>query len=215
MLKGIKDKKYKVLISILSTIFILIGVSLIVFNQINNTIKYNEDIKLLDDFDTNQENVSDVIEMNTSKDTTTISHKSNESYLAVLEIPKINLRRGFFNKTSNNNNVNKNIYLLKESQMPNIDKGNLILAAHSGNSRVAFFNELNKLTNKDEANIIYNGKKYVYELINCYEIDKTGKANIVRNSEKTTLTLITCKRKTKKQFVFIFELKMIEGGESE
>lgn len=133
---------------------------------------------------------------------------NEESYVGVLEIKKINLKRGFYSKESKLNNVNKNIQLIKESEMPNVLNGNLILAAHSGNSKVAFFNNLPKLKRGDEAIIHYKNKIYTYTLMNIYEIDKTGTAHIYRNEYATTLTLITCKRHTKKQIVFIFELKV-------
>lgn len=206
MLRLKKENRIIMVLSILSFIFIIVGISIICLNKIDNNIQDLKDSKLLENYEYVQDTISEEIVVDTIEPTTV---------LGILEIPKIKLKRVFFDKDSENNNVDKNVYLLKESQMPDIDKGNLLLAAHSGNSRVAFFNDLKKLETGDIANINYNGKNYVYELINRYEIDKTGKADIVRDKEKTTLTLITCKQKTKKQYVFIFELKMIEGEESE
>lgn len=133
-----------------------------------------------------------------------------EKYLGVLEIKKINLTRGFYNKNSKNNNENKNIKLLKESDMPDKVNGNIILAGHSGNSYISFFKKLPNLVNGDEAIIYYDGKRYVYSLTKIYEIEKTGTAHIVRNGKNSTLTLITCKHNTNKQLVFIFDLKNIE-----
>ena len=131
----------------------------------------------------------------------------SEDYMFVLEIPKINLKRGVFSKTSRNNNVNTNIQILEESNMPDEEKGNVILAGHSGNSYVSFFKNLEKLNNGDIAYIFYNGNKFSYRLVSCYEIEKTGFANIIRNQEKETLTLITCKHNSNKQYIFIFELE--------
>lgn len=131
----------------------------------------------------------------------------DEDYIAVIEIPKINLRKGLYSKASSNNNVNKNIQILKEADMPDKIKGNFILAGHSGSSAVSYFKSLDKLELEDIAYVYYNGGRYAYKLVNIYEIDKTGKANIVRNASKTTMTLITCKGNTEKQVVYIFELK--------
>lgn len=133
-----------------------------------------------------------------------------EKYLGVLEIKKINLTRGFYNKNSKNNDENKNIKLLKESDMPDKVNGNVILAGHSGNSYISFFKKLPNLVNEDEAIIYYDGKRYVYSLTKIYEIEKTGTAHIMRNGKNSTLTLITCKHNTNKQLVFIFDLKNIE-----
>ena len=137
-------------------------------------------------------------------------HVNYENYIGVLEIKKINLKRGFYSKTSRNNNVNRNIQVLNESDMPNIENGNVIIAGHSGSSYVSFFRNLNKLDLYDEAIIYFEGKQYNYQLKNKYEIDKTGQAVIKRNKEKNVLTLITCKHNTNKQIFFIFELKEIK-----
>lgn len=132
-----------------------------------------------------------------------------EKYIGILEIDKLNIKRGFYPKTSSNNNVNRNIKILNESDMPDKENGNVIIAAHSGNSYVSFFKNLNKLNNGDIAKIFYDGKTYSYSLMNRYEIEKNGTAHIVRNAYKNTLTLITCKHNTNKQIVFIFELNEI------
>ena len=135
------------------------------------------------------------------------------NYIAVLEIPKIGLRKGLFDKNSSNNNVDKNIQILKESNMPDEINGNFILAGHSGDGRIAYFKNLNKLEIGDIAYVYYNGGRYCYKLVNFYEIDKTGKANIIRNLNKTTMTLVTCKHNTEKQIIFIFEI--MEDSENE
>lgn len=148
-----------------------------------------------------KDDVKEEIREDTSK-----TEINNESYIAVLEIPKINLKRGIYAKNSKLNNVDKNIYLLKESNMPDEEKGNFILAAHSGSAYVSYFRNLPKLSINDIAYVYYNGGRYGYKLVNNYEIIKNGKANIIRNGEKNTMTLITCKHNTDKQLIYIFEL---------
>ena len=90
--------------------------------------------------------------------------------------------------------------------MPDEEKGNLIIAGHSGNSYISYFKNLHKLSFGSIANVYYKGKVYKYKLVNQNEIDKTGTAHIKRNAEKTVLTLITCKHNTNKQLLFIYEL---------
>ena len=90
--------------------------------------------------------------------------------------------------------------------MPDKEKGNVILAGHSGNARTSYFKNLYKLENDDVVSIFYNGYEYKYKVVNHYDVEKTGKVNIVRNAEKTTLTLITCRHNTNKQIVYICEL---------
>lgn len=134
-----------------------------------------------------------------------INIQVEDNYIAVIEIPSINLRKGIYSKNSIENNIEKNVTILKESDMPDLQNGNVVLASHSGQSKIAYFNDLPKLKINDKAYIYYNGSRFSYKLINIYEVDKTGTVDIVRNTQKNTLTLITCKGKEKKQLVFIFE----------
>ena len=67
-----------------------------------------------------------------------------EEYLGIIDIPKIDLYKGFYNKNSNLNNVKFNLYVLPESNYPDTDKGNLIIAGHSGNYNNSYFANLYK-----------------------------------------------------------------------
>ena len=79
-------------------------------------------------------------------------------YLGVLEIPKIGLKRGFYNIGSKYNNINYNVTVVDGTDMPDIVNGNFILMAHSGDSYISYFAYLYKLTIGDMAYII---EKYV------------------------------------------------------
>ena len=127
-----------------------------------------------------------------------------EKYEMILEIPKINLKKGLYSIDSKYNNVNYNIEIIKESNMPNISNGNLILAGHNGNSIVSYFDNLNTLSKDDNVFIFYKGIKYIYKITNNYEIKKDGTYKVLRNNDKTTITLISCKKNTTdKQIVYI------------
>lgn len=198
---------YIVIFSCLSLIIILL-IKDYKINRINNL---NIDIF----FEKNEED-KQVID---NEQVETVKNDNNnflhlEKYLGVLEIRKINLYRGFYDIDSKLNDINKNIYLIKESKMPNVINGNLILASHSGNSSISFFKFLYKLEINDIATIYYNDNSYDYRLVKIYEVLKNGKVFIKRNSDVNTLTLITCKQNTDMQLVFIFELENI-GGERE
>ena len=123
-----------------------------------------------------------------------------------VEHPKINLERGLVDPSSYLNNVNYNIQFLKNSAMPDQRYGNVMLAAHSGNARVSYFKNLNKLEMDDNVSISYKGKIYNYKVVNIYDIEKTGKAQIIRNKNVSTLTLVTCRHNTNKQIIVICEL---------
>lgn len=139
---------------------------------------------------------------------------SNYNYIGVLEIPKINIKRGFLNIKDKGNNVNKNLQVIKGSDMPNVKNGNLIIAAHSGNSYISYFKNLYKLSDEDIAYVYFNNIKYTYKVAGKYDAEKNGKVIIHRDNKKNTLTLITCSQTDKtKQIVYILELESEENYE--
>lgn len=139
-----------------------------------------------------------------------VGEVTNE-YIGYLTIPKINLTKGFLDKRSTENDVEKNILVVSGSNYPDTEKGNLILAGHSGTGWKAFFNDLYKLEVNDTAYITYKNKKYIYNIVNIYKQPKVGKLAIYRDYDKTTLTLITCTNNdSKSQTVYIAELVNVE-----
>lgn len=132
-------------------------------------------------------------------------------YLGYLKIPKLGFSKGFYPKNSELNDVDKNLLLVKESNYPNVTKGNLIIAGHSGNAWNSFFNDLYKLSIGDETIIIYNNKTYKYKITNIYKAAKIGQIAVYRNKNKTTLTLVTCTNNDNKtQTIYISELESVK-----
>lgn len=190
-----KEKNYLFYRKIL-TIVLFINTLLLIIIKLSNLIKVNNENYEVNSYFNNYNEEVGYINNN----------KNKEEYLGILEIKKIKLKKGFYKLNSNLNNVDKNITIVSSSDMPNVNKGNLILASHSGNSSVSYFRYLDKLDMEDIASIYYLGKKYDYKLINYYDVDKNGSVQIIKNNDINTLTLITCKKNTDKQTVFIFEL---------
>ncbi len=135
-----------------------------------------------------------------------IEPETDSNYIAVLEIPKLQLIRGLFDIEEDRNNIEENIQILKESDFPNVENGTMILAGHSGIGKSAYFKHLDNLQIGDLIFLYYQGVKYVYQLSSRYEIEKTGYFQVHKNDQKNTLILITCKLKTNLQLVFISEL---------
>ena len=200
---------------IVGSFLIIIGIGILGGKIVNNYLDKKQEQDLINNFYEQQEEYvvdvpvmeeelvkEEVAEQEEKKETTT----PTINYIAVIKIPKIGLEKGLASKGSYWNNVNRNIEVLSESDMPDVENGNVILAGHSGNSGVSYFRKLNKLQNDDTVSIVYNGKEYKYKMVNSYEIEKNGYAHIVRNAEKSTLTLITCKHNTNSQIVVICEL---------
>lgn len=202
-----KGKKSQLLI--VGSLLILIGVSVIGIKIFLDIRTDNLEDKALVEFYEEQERVNkdlpiEIKEVEITNDEVKTTNSLN--YIAILKIPKIGLERGLVAKDSYYNNVNRNIKILNESDMPDQENGNVILAAHSGSGRVAFFKNLDKLQIDDTVSIFYKGYEYKYRMINTYDIEKTGTAEITRNAQKSTLTLITCRHNTNKQIVIICEL---------
>ena len=198
------SKNAKVTLGIL---LLFLGISCLLFTYFK-TIKSNifneKNLKYFEEVDI-AETIEEVVDETVPEETTT--PVINYNYIGYLDIPKINLKRGFVSLNSKYNSISYNVMLIKGSSMPYVKNGNLILAAHRGNSSVSFFDKLYKLNLGDEANVTYNDKIYTYKLVNTYLEAKDGTIAIYRDENKTTLTLITCTRGDKKtQTVFIFEL---------
>ena len=200
-----KDRKSQLLI--VGSLLILIGVSVIGGKLFIDMKKDDLENIALIEFYEEQEEIKQTPPAETNKEKQEeIKSTKPLDYVAVLKIPSIGLEKGLVSKDSYYNNVNKNIKILDESDMPDKENGNVILAAHSGNGRTAFFKNLNKLKKDNIVSIFYNGYEYKYKMVNTYDVEKTGTVEIVRNSEKNTLTLITCRHNTNKQIVVICEL---------
>ena len=173
-------------------------------NNSNNTTNNNNN-NSSNNTSTNNNNKNNNSSNNSQS--TTKKNKNPYKYVGILEIPKINLKKGFLDVNSKYNTIDYNVTVIKTSTYPDVNKGNFILAAHSGTASISYFKNLYKLKKGDNANIYYKNKKYVYKIVKIYEQPKTGKLSIYRDYSKTTLTLITCTKDNKKtQTLYILEL---------
>ena len=218
MLKRIKLKNSTILL--IGLIFILLGVSIGFIEYFNqrkddiysemNILLYENEIPENIESEEIVEEESEIIEEETSEPEKEPEKpvETKYNYIGMLEIPKINLKRGFLDINSKYNNVKYNITVIKGSTFPDERNNNLIRAAHSGVCSICFFNKLFNLSIGDKAYIDYKNVRYTYSLVNTYEVEKDGTVAIYRDYSKKVLTLITCtKNSDTKQTVFIFELE--------
>lgn len=218
------SKNVKITLSILFIFIGLVLISFTYFSGIKSNLFNYKNINLLEEEIVLPEEVEEIIEIDTTQTTSSIQSTTAKTtvkttkkttkkggYIGYLEIPKINVKRGFMSLDSKYNSVKYNVMLIKGSDMPDVKNGNLILAAHRGNSSVSFFENLYKLSNGDTAKVTYKNKTYTYKLVDNYLVPKTGKITITRNADANTLTLITCTRfGNETQTVFIFELDNVK-----
>lgn len=204
-------KNAKILLSILFTLIGLIMIFYSYFAGVKNNVFNKKNIELLEQQVLITESIDEVNEEDFDNTTVDLEDMVDadrvDAYIGYLSVPDVDIKRGFVSINSKYNSVGYNVMLIEGSKMPDQDKGNLILAAHRGNSSVSFFDKLYKLKDNAKAYITYQGKVYEYELRNSYLEPKDGELTIRRNPNVNTLTLITCTRNDKTtQTIFIFEL---------
>lgn len=211
MLKKIKLKNSTLIL--IGTIILTLGICIGLyeyFEERKNKTFSNMNITLYE-----KEQPENIVETNEelkeetkedSKEEQNEEGKTMNTYLGVLEIPKINLKKGFYSLDSKYNNVDYNITVINGSTYPTEENNNLILAAHSGDCPVCYFEYLYKLNLGDIAYLNYKNKKYSYKIVDIYEVEKDGTVAIYRDYTKNVLTLITCTRNSDtKQTVYILE----------
>lgn len=201
-------------VAALASLFIIIGGFFISYNYMQSkkikAYDYMSNVFYEETVIENKEDKKEKETEQTTQNETTVTQDEN-GYIGYLEIPKINLNKGFLAKDNKDNDVEKNIYVSPTSNYPDTDKGNLIIAAHSGTGWKAFFNDLYKLNTNDYAYVVYKEKKYVYKIDKIYKQQKTGKIAIYRDYDRKTLTLVTCTNNdSKTQTVYIAYLDKVE-----
>lgn len=202
----IKNKRYSILIMI-GISFIFLGASYLIYNQYNKEKQDSINDKLIEDYFKVEDEIIETPQKEIKEEKPV--YKEEIDYIAVLEIPKIKLKRGIVDKNSSYNNVNRNIYTLKETTMPDEeDNSHIMLASHSGNSYISYFKNLNKLNLNDEVYFFYKNNKYVYKVIKKYEVEKTGTVKLSKKNS-SDITLITCVSGTNKQIVLVANLESI------
>ena len=208
-MQKIKRTNSKKSLYFIGSLLIISSLSIIFIHHYNKTVNIQVENEAIEEFykqETKVEFDSTKVENNSTQPETKKEESNLYEYIAILRIPKINLKRGLVDKNSKYNNIKYNIMIHKSSDSPSEEGGNLILLAHSGNSNISFFKNLYKMKLDDIIYLDYNNNTYKYKLINIYDIEKNGKAPIRKNTTKSSITLITCRNNTNKQIVLIGEL---------
>lgn len=196
------SRKLKIIISILIVIIGLIVLTneYFISKKISVYDYMNELYYNIDTADTlevnNEENNTENKNIENSEETSYRFDENKDSsiYIGYLSIPEINLKKGFTKKESKYNTISRNIEILSASDYPDKENGNVIFAAHSGNSSVSYFNKLYLLDKGALIYITYNNIKYTYKITDIYTVKKSGSIEIKSNKNKSNITLITCTR---------------------
>lgn len=118
-------------------------------------------------------------------------YKKNDNSIGYIEINQINLKEKLYKINSTDNNVDKNITILKESILPPNKNDIIYIAAHSGTGPTAYFKNLNYLKKNDEIIIYLYNNKYTYIVKKIWNETKTGYIHITKD-DNTSLILTTC-----------------------
>ena len=120
--KKIKRNKKKSLL-ILGSFLIILSISLILVKYLNIYKNDNKEKKALENFYIQEE----VINNEEQHDNNLVNKKSsNYDYIAVLRIPRINLKKGLVSKNSRYNNIEYNVTIHELSSRPDEINGNVI-----------------------------------------------------------------------------------------
>ena len=151
------QSKNKIVV-LLGVILFICGIFLLLNNYFNEKIdyaySYMNNLLLLKEseeelYELEEEVVNSIESTSSSLENETVKEEEKKEevyvdpylkyYVGYLEIPSINLNKGFTAIDSPYNTVSKNIEVVKGTSYPDAKLGNFILAAHSGNSYLAYF----------------------------------------------------------------------------
>lgn len=122
--------------------------------------------------------------------------------IAQLIIDKISINNYIYSYDSINNTVEKNVELLAGSTFPDKENSIVFLAAHSGNSNISYFNNLDRLKKKDKIIFYYKDYKYEYSVDYLMSQEKDGDIEINKTS-KNQLILTTCSTTNKNKQLIV------------
>lgn len=145
--------------------------------------------------------IATAIKLDTNKPV--IKEEVKEKEIMTISIPKLNISNKIYDVDSRLNNIDKNAIILKGSNMPDKDKGVLLIGAHSGTGKIAYFKNLNKIEIGDEIVINYNNKNYYYKVIEKYLDKKDGSINFNNSPSTKRLILYTCNPNDKNNFLVV------------
>ena len=90
--------------------------------------------------------------------------------------------------------------------MPENNNSIIYLAAHSGEGHLAYFKNINKLTNNDMIYLNINSKPYYYIITDIYEMPRNGEITVDRNINEKYLVLTTCSNNKNMQLVIVSKM---------
>ena len=110
--RKIKNRKLS-RVFIIGSLFILLGIILISLKFFSNCYLDKQEDKAIQEFLDYKPDTTVIVEESSSTSEESQNTNFTYDYIAVLEIPKISLKRGLFSINDKNNNVDKNVEILQ------------------------------------------------------------------------------------------------------
>ena len=120
-----------------------------------------------------------------------------------IKIDKLKINNPIYEKGSINNNIDKNVIILDQSDYPDKQNGTVLIGAHSGTAKESYFKNLNKLVIGDVIKLTYRDKLYTYKVDKISKDNKDGKISINYENKKNRLVLFTCYPKDKNNYLIV------------
>lgn len=117
---------------------------------------------------------------------------NNDSIMASIEIPRINVKLPVYHGTSQDTLLNGVGHLQKTSLPIGGEGTHSVLTGHTGLSSARLFTDLNKLEKGDVFYIYVLNRTLAYKIDQVKVVEPTDTSDLKINSEEDYVTLITC-----------------------
>ncbi|APH15015.1 sortase family protein [Clostridium sporogenes] len=198
--------------NIISSLFIIIGLVLMVSSLGIRMYSKNKEAQLIKEFNNdivleNSKNDDKNHDKNYGKQKRkTIKYTNGDGdKIAIMEIPSISLRSIIVEGT-NMDDLRYYLGHFKNTAMPGIN-GNFSIAGHSSTIYNEILNELYKVNIKDEIKIKTLTGEYDYIITKKFVVEPTEIGVLDQDENKKSMTIVTCTDKGKKRLIVKAEMK--------
>lgn len=187
--------------NVLSTLFIIIGISLIITSLGLRIYSKNKESRLIEEF-----NKEIKIENNNKKQCNNIKYVNNEGdKIAIMEIPSLTLKSIIVQGT-NMNDLKYYLGHFEDTAMPG-GNGNFCIAGHSSTVYNEILNNLYKVNVNDQIKIQTLTEKFTYVINEKFVVEPTKIDVLDQDNNIKEMTIVTCTDKGKKRLIVKAKLK--------
>lgn len=135
------------------------------------------------------EEATDIVQTVESSENDNKQIELPENMLGIVNIDKIGLSAPLAEGTDNKS-IMYALGHFKNTAMPG-EMGNFAVAGHRSYTFGEYFSRLDELERGDRIEVLYNGKRYNYEVTNCFVVEPE-QTEVLNSTDKPVITLVTC-----------------------